>query len=205
MSDGGPEESGGAVGLPSRRQPASPMRDWKPAARMSFVAFHRNRFKAYLHFAYLQLGSDADAEEAVDKTFDSIMDAWQRMLEMDHLEQYAWTILKRRIIDQARKRKLRPEPMNITAFEAAVKETVVDPYEVITGTIHFYTAVRRLSERQRDAVVLRYGLDCSTRQAAAIMGIEDATVRSLVRQACNRLARLLDVPTKSSGDGKASS
>ncbi|WP_431040920.1 RNA polymerase sigma factor [Streptomyces sp. P1-3] len=205
MSDAGPEESGGAVGLPSRRRQPIPMSEWKPAERLSFWAFHNSRFKGYMRFAYLQLGSDADAEEAVDRTFDAIMDAWQRMLEMNHLEKYAWTVLKRRIIDQQRMRRRRPEPADITAFEAAVKDTGVDPYEVLTGTIQFYAAVRRLSERQRDAVVLRYGLDCTSRQAAAIMGVEEATVRSLLRQARTRLAQLLDVPTEAGGDGKATS
>ncbi|MET9424667.1 sigma-70 family RNA polymerase sigma factor [Streptomyces sp. NPDC006540] len=181
------------------------MSEWKHAERVSFWAFYTDRIKIYLRYAYLQLGSDADAEEAVDRAFDAIMDAWQRMLEMEHLEKYAWTVLKRRIVDQSRRRKVRPEPMDITAFEAALKDAVADPYEGLTGAIQFYAAVRRLSERQRDAVILRYGLDCSTRQAAALMGIDPATVRSLLSQACNRLAQLIDVPTKPSGDGKARS
>ncbi|MFJ3880794.1 RNA polymerase sigma factor [Streptomyces sp. NPDC090077] len=113
-----------------------------------------------------------------------------------------WTIVKRRIVDQRRKRNLRPEPTDISAFEAALNETVTDPYEVLTRTILFYTAVRRLSERQRDAVILYYGLDYSTRRTASILGIEEASVRSTLRQARNRLAQLLGVPTNASGDGK---
>ncbi|WP_236246913.1 RNA polymerase sigma factor [Streptomyces sp. CC210A] len=158
-----------------------------------------------MSYAYLQLGSDADTEEAVDITFDAIMKHWHRMLEMDHPERYAWTILKRRIFDQQRKRRLRPEPMDITAFQAAIKEAGIDKYEVLTGTIQFYSAVRRLPERQRDAVILRFGLDYSTEAVAATMGIGEATVRSHISQACRRLARLLDVPTQRSRDGKAGS
>ncbi|MEU4352836.1 hypothetical protein [Streptomyces sp. NPDC023838] len=63
-----------------------------------------------MRFSYLQLGSDADAEEAVDRPFESVMDAWPRMLSMEHLEGCTWTILKNRSIDQQRRRKTRPDP-----------------------------------------------------------------------------------------------
>ncbi|WP_240512818.1 RNA polymerase sigma factor [Streptomyces griseoruber] len=72
-----------------------------------------------MRYAYLQLGSDADTEEAVDLTFDAVMDCWPRMLGMENLEGYAWTILKRRIIDMHRKRRRRPELMEAAAFEVA--------------------------------------------------------------------------------------
>ncbi|MFK8910846.1 RNA polymerase sigma factor [Streptomyces sp. YS-3] len=204
MSEGGPEDSGNAVDVP-HRQGRQPMSQWSPAQRLSYWAFHAGKRHAYMRFAYLQLGSDADAEEAVDKAFEAIIREWLRMLAMRNLEGYAWTVLKNRIFDQQRARKRRPEPADISAFEAAVKDAVCDPYELLTGVIQFYTAVKHLSERQRDAVVLRYGLDCTTKEAAAVMGVDEATVRSHLSQACRRLAKLLDVPAKPSGDGKAHS
>ncbi|MFJ7204888.1 RNA polymerase sigma factor [Streptomyces sp. NPDC098789] len=192
MSDGGPEESGGAVGLPSRRQrPATPMSQWDTRARLSYWAFHTDRRPSYMRFAYLQLGSDADAENVVDATFDAIMNEWLRMLHMDRLEAYAWTVLKHRIVDQQGKRDRRPRPMDISAFEAALKDAAVDPYDVLTDSIQFYSAVSRLAERQRDAVLLRYGLHCTTGEAAHVMGVEEATVRSHLTQARRRLTRLL--------------
>ncbi len=145
-----------------------------------------------MRFAYLQLGSDAAAEDAVDATFDSIMHEWLRMLHMDRLDAYAWTILKQRLVDRQRARSTGPEPMHITAFEAALKEARADRYEVLADTIRFYSAVSRLAERQRDAVLLRYGLQCTPREAASVMGVDEATVRSQLGQAHRRLARLLD-------------
>ncbi|MFJ6719154.1 MULTISPECIES: RNA polymerase sigma factor [unclassified Streptomyces] len=197
MSDGGPEESGGAVGLPSRRRQPTPMTQWDPPARLSYWAFHTNRRPAYMRFAYLQLGSDAAAEDAVDATFDSIMNEWLRMLHMDRLDAYAWTVLKQRIVDRQHRRTPCPEPMDISAFEAALKEVHTDQYAVLTDTIRFYSAVSRLAERQRDAVLLRYGLRCSPGEAAAVMGVDEATVRSQLGQAHRRLARLLDASAES--------
>ncbi|GLX23946.1 MULTISPECIES: sigma-70 family RNA polymerase sigma factor [Streptomyces] len=171
------------------------MSQWDPTARLSYWAFHTNRRPAYMRFAYLQLGSDAAAEDAVDATFDSIMNEWLRMLHMDRLDAYAWTVLKQRIVDWQQRRDprlRRPEPMDISAFEAALKEAHADQYEVLTDTIRFYSAVSRLAERQRDTVLLRYGLQCTPGEAAAVMGVDEATVRSQLGQAHRRLARLLD-------------
>ncbi|MET9696362.1 sigma-70 family RNA polymerase sigma factor [Streptomyces sp. NPDC006529] len=167
------------------------MSQWDTRARLSYWAFHTDRRPAYMRFAYLQLGSEADAEDAVDAAFDAIMNEWLRMLHMDRLEAYAWTVLKHRIVDVQRTRERRPRPMDISAFEAALKDAAVDPYEVLTDSIRFYTAVSRLAERQRDAVLLRYGLHCTTGEAAHVMGVEEATVRSHLSQARRRLARLL--------------
>ncbi|MER8093658.1 sigma-70 family RNA polymerase sigma factor [Streptomyces goshikiensis] len=197
MNDGGPEESGGAVGLPSRRRRPTPMSQWGPAARLSYWAFHANRRPSYMRFAYLQLGSDAAAEEAVDATFDALMSEWLRMLHMDRLDAYAWTVLKQRLADRQQRRSPWPRPMDISAFEAALKEAHADRYEVLTDTIRFYSAVSRLAERQRDAVVLRYGLQCSPGEAAAVMGVDEATVRTHLGQAHRRLARLLDTSAES--------
>ncbi|MGE6737077.1 RNA polymerase sigma factor, partial [Streptomyces sp. NPDC059900] len=144
--------------------------------------------------AYLQLSSDADAEEAVDLTFDQVMDRWPDMLEMENLDGYAWTVLKRRIIDMHRKRRRRPEPMDTAAFEAALAAGAAeDPFDALTDTIALYGAVARLSERQRDAILLCYGMGHTCVKAAELMGTEAATVRSQLSQGRRRLARLLNL------------
>jgi len=119
---------------------------------VAYWGFHQQRRTDYMRYAYLQLGSDA--EEAVDLTFDQVMDRWPQMLQMENLEGYAWTILKRRIIDMHRKRLRRPELMEVAAFEAALADPTEDPYDTLTDAITLYVAVAALSERQRDAILL---------------------------------------------------
>ncbi|MEU3774297.1 RNA polymerase sigma factor [Streptomyces sp. NPDC032472] len=177
------------------------MSDWTTENQLTFWAFHERRYARYLGYAYAQLGSDADAEEAVAHTFEQIMKKWLYMLGLESLDGYAWAILKGRIVDERRKRAKRAEPTDVTAFEAVLADGK-DDYEVLAGTIHFYTAVRRLSERQRDAVILRYGFDLSTADAAELMGVEEATVRSQLRLARNRLLQLLASPGSTNGDRK---
>ncbi|MDQ0904284.1 RNA polymerase sigma factor (sigma-70 family) [Streptomyces canus] len=197
-SDMGQEETGGAVGVPR----AVPIDQWDMTAQMAYWGFHQQRRTDYMRYAYLQLGSDADAEEAVDLTFDAVMDCWPRMLEMENLEGYAWTILKRRIIDMHRKRRRRPELMETAAFEAAVADHVEDPYDALTDTIALYAAVASLSERQRDAILLHYGMGFTAAEAAEVMGNEEATVRSQLRTGRERLAVTLKLRCPEHPDGK---
>ncbi|MEU2738398.1 sigma-70 family RNA polymerase sigma factor [Streptomyces sp. NPDC007095] len=196
--DGGPEETGGAVGAPR----VVPIDQWDPTAQMAYWGFHLQRRQDYMRYAYLQLGSDADAEEAVDLTFDQVMDRWPRMLRMENLEGYAWTILKRRIIDMHRKRRRRPELMEIAAFEAALADPAEDPYDTLTDAIALYVAVGSLSERQRDAILLYYGIGFTAAEAAVLMGNEEATVRSQLRTGRRRLATLLKLRCPEHPDGK---
>ncbi|MEU3862663.1 sigma-70 family RNA polymerase sigma factor [Streptomyces sp. NPDC028722] len=197
-SEQGTEDTGGAVGTPR----AVPIDQWPVAAQMSYWGFHQQRRVDYMRYAYLQLGSDADAEEAVDLTFDRIMDHWLRMLEMESLEGYAWTILKRRIIDMHRKRRRRPELMETAAFEAALADHVDDPYDTLTDAITLYAAVSALSERQRDAILLHYGMGFTAAEAAEVMGNQESTVRSQLRTGRRRLTTLLKLRCPEHPDGK---
>ncbi|PWJ02371.1 RNA polymerase subunit sigma-24 [Streptomyces sp. NWU49] len=197
-SEQGTEDTGGAVGTPG----VVPIDQWDVAAQMSYWAFHQQRRIDYMRYAYLQLGSDADAEEAVDLAFDRMMDRWLGMLQMENLEGYAWTILKRRIIDMHRKRRRRPELMETAAFEAALAEHVEDPYDTLADAITLYTAVSALSERQRDAILLHYGLGFTAAEAAEVMGNQEATVRSQLRTGRRRLTTLLKLRCPEHPDGK---
>ncbi|MEW1637563.1 hypothetical protein AB0469_26270 [Streptomyces sp. NPDC093801] len=76
--------------LPEPDEQPAVMSTWRPAERIAYWAFRADRYEGYRRYAYTQLGSDADAEEATDNAFDSIMGAWPRMLGMGHLDRYAW-------------------------------------------------------------------------------------------------------------------
>lgn len=62
--------------------------------------------------------------------------------------------------------------------------------------------VGALSERQRDAILLHYGLGFTAAEAAEVMGNQDATVRSQLRTGRRRLATLLKLLCPKHPDGK---
>ncbi|OKH97604.1 hypothetical protein AMK13_38345 [Streptomyces sp. CB02056] len=156
----------------------------------------------YLEWAYLQLGSDADAEDAVDATFDKLADKWCQMLRMDNLPGYAWKVLKHRVVDQARMRGRRAAPMDIAAFEAALTTMSHDPFEDLAEALAAYHEIRRLPERQRDVMELRSCLGFTTEEVADLMGVKDATIRSHMSQARQRLAARLREDVEGTADGE---
>ncbi|MFJ4673007.1 RNA polymerase sigma factor [Kitasatospora purpeofusca] len=165
-----------------------PYEAWPPSWQATYWAFHRRVRPRYLEWAYLQLGSDADAEEAVDVTFDALTDSWEQMLRMENLPGYAWTVLKHKVIDQIRRQGRRAVPMDHAAFDAAIATRTHDPFEDLAEAISAFQELRRLPERQRDVMELCACLGFTTREAADLMGVEPATVRSHIRQARQRLA-----------------
>ncbi|KJY26525.1 sigma-70 family RNA polymerase sigma factor, partial [Streptomyces sp. NRRL S-495] len=130
----------------------------------------------------------ADAEEAVDATFDAITDNWDQMLQMQNLPGYAWTVLKHRVVDQMRRQGRRAMPMDHAAFDAAVATRTHDPFQDLAETLAAFQELRRLPERQRDVMELCACLGFTAEEAADLMGVERATIRSHIRQARQRLA-----------------
>ncbi|GAA2917215.1 hypothetical protein GCM10020221_11670 [Streptomyces thioluteus] len=71
------------------------MTDRAPADALAFRAFRLAHRDGYLRFATDRLGSEAEAEAAVERAFEAIRDAWPGMLRMAHLERHAQELLVR--------------------------------------------------------------------------------------------------------------
>ncbi|MBT2539765.1 sigma-70 family RNA polymerase sigma factor [Streptomyces sp. ISL-44] len=189
MSEGGSEEPGGAVGLPDRPCFIDQL---PPALQESYWDFQDTSYDRYWDFAWEGLGcSHADADEAVDAAFAEIGKEWLRMQSMENPAGFAWRILKFRIEDVRRKRKKRPEPMDLTVLEASADETAEDPYHQLTQRIVVHQAMRHLTERQRDVLTMTTRLQYTDQEIALIMGVTPNTVRTTRSQAMQKLKRLL--------------
>ncbi|MEV5969432.1 sigma-70 family RNA polymerase sigma factor [Streptomyces sp. NPDC051921] len=198
------EESDGAIGLP--RRPA-PMVDWSPALHQGYWEFHARWHDHFFEYAHFDLRSEAAALTAVDTTFHDLMRQWPRVSVMEKPAAYAWTVLKKRIIDQGRRRRRTPIPVDDGVLGGLLDEQVggVDPFDTLVENIALHDAIGRLPERQREAVTHCYLLGRSTTEAAEILDIDAATIRSHLHRAKRRLARELRIPITPTGDGKASS
>ncbi|MFF4371447.1 RNA polymerase sigma factor [Streptomyces sp. NPDC001594] len=193
MSEGGSEESGGAVGLPDRPRFIAQL----PARlQAKYWDFHDLFYDLYWASAWDALGfSDADADEAVDAAFASIGKEWLRMQSMDNPEGFAWRILKFRIEDVRRKRKKRPEPRDLTEMEAFAEQADEDAYDQLTKRIVADQAMQHLTERQRDVLTMTFRLGFSDEEAAAVMGVAPNTIRTTRSQAIQKIRRLIDSET----------
>src|SRR5687768_3862948 len=78
---------------------------------------------------------------------------------------------------------------------AALERRTLEPPALVAEVVdrEIWIVVRRLPERQRVAVVLRYLLDLPEQEVAATMGISRGTVASALSSARRRLASWLAV------------
>ncbi|MFI8961712.1 sigma-70 family RNA polymerase sigma factor [Streptomyces sp. NPDC053493] len=200
----GPERPG----QPGRSgRPLPPTADWGPGLHHAFWSLHAQCHDRFLRYARYDLRCDEAAEAAVDATFVDLMRLWPRVAAMDSPVAYAWKVLKHRIVDQGRRRRRTAIPVDDETLQGLLDERAggIDPFDALAEKIALHEALARLPERQREAVTLCYLLGQTTAEAAEMLGIDAATVRSHLSRALQRLGRALGMPITRSGDGKASS
>lgn len=170
---------------------------------VDFAAFHQMHRLAYVRWAQAYLRNRADAEEAVDCAFEQLALHWPHVLSMENPAAYAWQVLKNRTVDAARARGRRPTLVDGAAFETAALRDAVDPIGQLEESLSLYQAIEDLPVRQHDVVVLLYSHDYTIAEAARILGITEAGVRSSVRYAKHRLREVLALTREGQADGLA--
>jgi RNA polymerase sigma-70 factor (ECF subfamily) len=143
----------------------------------------------YRYF-YAHLSSYHDAEDLVSRTF---MRAWRAIGRFQWrgkpFEAWLFTLARNQLIDFRRERRAnlttldegrpdsRPGPESLALAEASARET--------------REALEKLTDEQRQVLVLKFFLDRDNREIAAIMGKREGTVRALQMRALQALRRHL--------------
>jgi RNA polymerase sigma-70 factor (sigma-E family) len=128
------------------------------------------------------------AEEVVQDAFEAMHKAWRRLRE----EEKALSYLRQTVVNRSRSvlrhRKVvdlhppRPERDEPSAEHAAL---------VLIERSAIATALRRLPQRQREAIVLRYYADLSEAEIARAMGISRGAVKSHTARAMASLKTVI--------------
>ena len=143
----------------------------------TFEACYRRLWPGMVRLAHLVCGSEAVAEEVVQDAFAGLQQRW---LTVEQPEAYVRSaVLNRARSAGRRSRRERP---------GSVPEPAVD---LTPETDAVWGLLRRLPERQRAAVVLRYYEDLPDEAIAELLGCRPATVRSLIHRALHRLEEVL--------------
>ena len=123
--------------------------------------------------AYLYLGSEADALEAVDEAVYQALRALKKLREPDHFETWLTRILLNECHRELRRRKR-------VAGEDALPDTAgPDAYDALP----LKEAVRRLPEELRAVVILRFFTGYTQAETAAALDIPQGTVATRQRRA----------------------
>ncbi|MGH3157755.1 MAG: SigE family RNA polymerase sigma factor, partial [Streptosporangiaceae bacterium] len=132
--------------------------------------------------AYLLTGNRADAEDLLQAALAKTYQAWRGIQDRSALDGYVRRAMVNTHISWWRQRRLREYPT-----DEVPDQPVAD--HATDSELHdsLSRALRRLPDRMRAAVVLRYYEDMSEAEIAGILGISLGTVKSTVSRAVAKL------------------
>jgi RNA polymerase sigma-70 factor (sigma-E family) len=147
-----------------------------------------------IRIAAVMLGSRAGAEDAVQDAFCGLFRKWDELADPHNALPYVRSAVMNRCRSELRRqaRLERRADQNHRPLDAESPEQAV-----ILGEEHrnVLAALRRLPDRQREALILRYFMDLPEPEIAAAMGISQGTVKSTTSRAIAALGRRLKEPS----------
>jgi RNA polymerase sigma-70 factor (sigma-E family) len=159
----------------------------EPPGRDELVAVLYRRHRTELvRLANGLLGDRNAAEEVVQDAFAALLSRWQSVRDVDSAPGYLRAAVVNGVRGRWRRRRVR---------ELADKTLRRDPppneIDVVERSV-VLEAVGRLPMRKRACVLLRYYLDLSEIETAAVLGTSVGTVKSQTSKALAQLAALLE-------------
>lgn len=121
-----------------------------------------------------------DAEDCFQETFLAALRSYPSLRDASNLRGWLLTIARSKALDERRSRVRRPVAVERVPDGGGHTNTPSDGADV-------WSAVRRLPDRQRDAILYRYGADLPYRAVAAIVGGSEEAARQNVREGLRRL------------------
>lgn len=129
------------------------------------------------HALVASCGPETGREAAAD-ALEYAWNNWDRVGSMEHPVAYLYRVGR----SAARKYRRRPTVADSPNWP---RGPWIEP--------ELEPALRRLSERQRTAVVLRYSFECTYDEIAQVMGVSITTVQKHIERALAKLRRRLEV------------
>jgi RNA polymerase sigma factor (sigma-70 family) len=151
-----------------------------------FLDQHREPVLAFLR----TMVGPLEADDCFQETFIAAFRGYERM-DGRHPRAWVMTIARTKAIDHHRSRARRPEPRDDLAD---VEDTGAGPGAGVIGDLdgEIWSAVRALSESQREAVALRYAADLSYREIALALNCSEEAARRRVADGLASLRKTLD-------------
>jgi RNA polymerase sigma-70 factor (sigma-E family) len=161
-------------------------------AEAAVTALYQEHALGLVRLGHVMLGDRAAAEDVVQEAFGGLYRRWAHLSDKDRALAY----LRSSVLNGCRsalRRRRHADAEDGTHQAPAVSPeaallTAEDRREVMR-------ALRRLPDRQREVLVLRYYLDEREAEIARLMDIRPSTVRSTTHRALTALGRLLGEET----------
>jgi len=161
------------------------------AAADAVAALYAAHALGLTRLAQVVLGDRAAAEDVVHDAFCGLYRRWAQLDDTGRAQAY----LRSAVLNGCRSalRRTRRVPLTQTVEHAPDAESALLASQAKDAVL---AALRRLPDRQREALVLRYYLDLPDNEIAAAMSVGESTVRSTVHRGLAALERQLarDLP-----------
>jgi RNA polymerase sigma-70 factor (ECF subfamily) len=145
-----------------------------PRFRELFEAEYETVFRA----ARALSGDRAVAEDATQEAFARCLERWKRLRDQRWVAGWVTTTALN-VARRAMRKMPQPDPPTRASNDRA-------------EAIDLWNAIRKLTARQQEAVVLHYAMDMPLKDVGEAMGCEEGTVKSHLSRARESLRRLLE-------------
>ena len=141
------------------------------------VELYRERYEPMVRLAYLMVGDRATAEELVQDAFVSVHRSWSRATNPP-------AYLRAAVVNACKSWGRR------RTLELHRRPAPTGPAELVADEL--WDALQVLPTRQRAAVVLRFYEDLPDARIAELLGCREATVRTAIHRALERLRKEIE-------------
>lgn len=171
----------------------------KPADRgatVAVTALYEAHALSMVRLAHVIVGDRGVAEDIVQDAFSGLFRRWGRLTDQDKALAYVRTSVlnSSRTALRRGRREFSAEPPGsgsaMSPFSSSSQLWLADLADE-DERVTVMAALRRLPNRQREVLVLRFYLDLSDQQIAEQMGIGASTVRSAAHRALVAVGRML--------------
>lgn len=160
-------------------------------AQPDLASLYRDHRLGLLRLAVLLVDDRATAEDIVQEAFISLHRTADRLRDPDAVLGYLRVCVTNAARSAVRRRQVARKHLHRSAV--VIDEPPADT-EVMLAADHqeVLAALRRLPDRQREVLILRYWSDLSESQIAEALGISKGAVKSNASRGMRRLASLLE-------------
>lgn len=153
------------------------------AEEAAYAEYVRASWRDLVRAAVFLGASPADAEDLAQTTLVRCYSGWDKVSGADNRDAYVYTMLVNALRDVRRTRWWR------SRVDLNREATVEDRSEATAIADAVHRALAGLSKVNREVVVLRYFVQLSEAQTAAVLGIPTGTVKSRLSRALASLAQ----------------